>query len=75
MKIIYNTGVESTEFKYLVIGDLFLYDDTVYIKTNNSRDVLNAVDLKTGQAEVIDYRTKVIEVEGKLIISSKCKEV
>lgn len=75
MKIIYDTGVENTEFKYLVIGDLFLYDSTVYIKTNISRDTLNAVDLKTGQAEVIDYQTEVIEVEGKLIISSKCKGV
>ena len=75
MEIIDNTSVETTEFKYLVIGDLFLYDDTVYIKTNISRDILNAVDLKTGQAEVIDYRTEVIEVEGKLIISSKCKGV
>ncbi len=60
---------ETMEFKYLNVGDIFLYDDDVYMKISMSMDTINSVNLKHGYTEVLDYHSKVIEVQGKLIIS------
>ena len=69
MEIINEVEREETEFKYLELGSLFIYNDIVYIKTNIAADILNCVDLKTGQMDALNYHDKVFPVKGKLYIS------
>ena len=66
----------------LCAGDVFIYLDKLYMKTNQrySPDPLGdymenlvacrllAVELETGYAEIIDYGTKVRRVECELIV-------
>lgn len=52
------------------IGEVFQYDDKIWIKTNSSHATagFECVDLKRGGLMYIDNKTKVTEVKARLLV-------
>jgi len=68
MKIIDDRMNAPTEFKYLVIGDMFESSEGYYMKTNIPEGILNAVDLKTGQMTSFNYHDTIQPISAELRI-------
>lgn len=66
-------GVSNCEFDDLGSGDIFIYDGQAYIKLDvcetyvkaeDTRQDINAVDLETGEGICFSYKDKVIYPQG-----------
>lgn len=58
----------KTWFKLLHIGDVFEYLEAFYIKTAINDGVANAVDLKTGQLDIIRLDAEVDVLDAELVV-------
>lgn len=65
MKIKYASSSNEREFGDLCPGDVFRYNNRVYIKT----DGCDSVDLDNGDSCCVGYEDMVTELEVELVIS------
>lgn len=69
MKIIMNNESKSLPFKQIDLGEVFLWDDDIFMRTESIEsyygDILNAVKLKNGEMLEIDGSTFVLPLKYK----------
>lgn len=69
---VYLPELRGKDFDKVPIGELFVYDDCVYMKTEcieiDGVNAVNVVNLKTGTLEWFDDNTEVECVKSKLTI-------
>lgn len=71
MEITDNRENTKEWFKNLLIGDVFEYHESFYIKTSISEGEVNAVDLMKGSFETIQLYAEVDALDAELIVSHK----
>ncbi len=69
MKIIMGNEPKSLPFNQIELGEVFLWDDDIFIRTESVEsyygDILNAVKLKNGEMLEIDGSTFVFPLKYK----------
>ena len=68
MKIKYNKDGEITIFGRLKVGDIFKYDDTIYMKSCTGL-AINATCLNDGLIEGFNYAEIVYKLDCELVIN------
>lgn len=68
MKVTKKTEKNNTvPFTLIEQGDLFLFNDSVFIKTSELTVERNAVELETGDGNWFFYNEKVTPLDGELV--------
>lgn len=72
MNIVYKEGHEA--YKFLTLGDVFSWYDTMYMKTQNflsesGKELYNAVNLSLGKGACFSDNDEVTLVKAQLVVS------
>lgn len=72
MNIVYKEGHEA--YKFLTLGDVFSWYDTMYMKTQNflsesGKELYNAVNLSLGKGAFFNDNDEVTLVKAQLVVS------
>lgn len=76
MKINRLNNIKQKSFSALKLGEVFIWDDKIYMKTTpieigNTKVVLNAVDLSSGYFETLNGSDMVILMNAELNVKGE----